>query len=102
MPVRRHVVAPRERGRGVKLAGHGLSGAGGAPRGGQHVARADERLGRHAAPVGALPADQLPLDQGDAQPAVGQPPGSVLAGRPGPDHDHVEGLRHLRPSSPAR
>ena len=40
---------------------------------------AQQRLGRDAGPVGALPADQVTLDQGDTQAAVGQLAGAVLA-----------------------
>ena len=54
----------------------------------------DERLGGHAAPVRALPADQFPFHDGHPQAAVGQPAGRVLAGRPGPDHQHVVYIRH--------
>jgi hypothetical protein len=48
-----------------------------------------ERLGRNARPVGALAADQLALDQRDAQPALGELAGAVLAWRAAAEHDDV-------------
>ena len=53
------------------------------------LARAQQRLRRDARPVGAFAADQLALDDGDAQPARGQRGGAVLAGRPAAEDDHV-------------
>jgi hypothetical protein len=80
-----HEVAPRERGSGVHDAAvDGLCGARRLPRGLQRLARAHERLGRDAAPVGALPAEQLALDDRDAQAALGESRGAVLAGGPPP------------------
>ena len=64
------------------------------------LARAQQRLRRNASPVGALAADQLPLDDGDAQPARGQRRGAVLAGRPAAQDDHVV-LAHFGSSVPA-
>ncbi len=46
--------------------------AAGVARALHRLARAQQRLGRDARPVGALTADQLALDDGDAQSAVGQ------------------------------
>jgi hypothetical protein len=72
--VRNHVVAPgkgpvdvdlRCRRRVVRAA-HGLS-------------RAQQRLGRDARPVGALATDQLILDECDAQTALCERAGAVLA-----------------------
>ena len=48
----------------------------------QRLAGPHERLGRDAAPVGALAAEQLALDDRDSQAAVGEPGGAVLAGGP--------------------
>ena len=64
------------------------------------LARPQQRLGRDARPVRALPADELALDQGDAQAALGQRPGAVLARRAPADHDHVV-VAHVGSSSPA-
>jgi hypothetical protein len=57
---------------------------------GQHVAGPHQGLGGDARPVGAFAADQLPLDDGDLEAAVGAAAGGVLPGRAGADHDHVE------------
>ena len=80
-PLRDHVVAPGECRLDVHLrarpdvarALHGLAGP-------------EQRLGRDARPVGALAPDQLALDDGDPQAALGQGGRAVLAGgacRPG-------------------
>ena len=61
-----------------------------APRLGEQVRAADHHLAGHAAPVGALAADQLPLDADDGQPGLGQPAGDLLAARAHPDHDDVD------------
>ena len=82
--VRDHEVTPGQRRRGVELRGgrrlaclvHRLAGT-------------QQRLGRDARPVGAFPPDQVALDHGNAQPAVGQLAGAVLAGRAAAQHDHV-------------
>ena len=50
---------------------------------------AEQRLGRDARPVGALAADELAFDDGDAQPALGQRAGAVLARRAAAEHDDV-------------
>ncbi len=57
-----------------------------------------QRLGRHARPVGALAADQLPLDDADVEALAGQPPGADLAGRARPEHDHVVALGRGHPA----
>ena len=74
-------------------------------RAGPHLARvlhrlagAQQRLGRDARLVGALTPDQLALDQGDPQAALGQCPGAVLARRPAPDDDDVVFVAHAAPS----
>ena len=94
-PLRDHVVAPRERRPHVHLrarpdvarALHGLAGA-------------EQRLGRDARPVGALAPDQLALDHGDAQAALGQGGGAVLAGGAPAEHDDVVVGAHVGSSSP--
>jgi len=53
------------------------------------LAGPQERLGRDARPVRALPAGQLALDHRYPQAAVGQRPGAVLARRAGAQHDDV-------------
>ena len=58
-------------------------------RGVHRLARAQQRLRRDARPVRALAADQLALDQGDPQAALGQLAGAVLARRAAADDDHV-------------
>ena len=72
--IRDHEVTPGQRRRHVDLGG------------GRRLARlvrrlagAQQRLGRDARPVRALAPDQLALDQGHPQPAVGQLAGAVLA-----------------------
>src|SRR3954465_9213936 len=53
------------------------------------LARAQQRLGRDARVIGALPADQLALDQRHPQTAPDELARRVLAGRATADHDHV-------------
>src|SRR5262249_25095129 len=53
------------------------------------LARTQQRLRRDARPVGALAADQLALDQPDAQAALGERAGAVLARRAAADDDDV-------------
>ena len=82
-------VAPGE-GRGdVLLAGHRLLRAVDVAGLGEHLGAAQQRLARHAGPVGALPADQFALDEDGGQPAPHDDVGDVLPRRPGPDHDDV-------------
>src|SRR5512134_2128063 len=87
--VRNHVVAPgkgrldvdlRCRRRVVRAA-HGLP-------------RAQQRLGRDARPVGALATDQLVLDECDAQPALCERAGAVLARRAAADDDDIVAAAH--------
>jgi hypothetical protein len=53
------------------------------------LARPQQRLRRDARPVGALAADQLGLDERDAQPALGQRPAQCSPGEPPADPDHL-------------
>ena len=58
------------------------------------LARAQQRLGRDARPVGALAPDQLALDERDAQAALGEGGCAVLAGRAAPEDDDVVVAAH--------
>jgi hypothetical protein len=62
---------------------------------GSGLGRAQKRLRGDASPVGALAPDQLALDQRGSEPEPGEPRGSDLAGRTGPDHHRVEPIGHL-------
>ena len=92
-----HEVAPGQRRLDVDLrAGPRLA------RGLHRLAGAQQRLGRDARPVGALTPDQLALDQGDPQAALGQRPGAVLARRAAAhDDDVVVGVHVLAPCAAA-
>ena len=57
---------------------------------GHHLARPQQRLGRHAGVVGALAADEVLLDDRDLEAYLAKPSGGDLARRPGADHDDVE------------
>ena len=92
---RHHEVPPRQRGRDVDLRARACLA-----RALHRLARAQQRLRRDARPVGALAADQLSLDDGDAQPARGQRRSAVLAGRPAAENDHVV-VAHVGSSVPA-
>ena len=70
-------------------------------RGVHRLAGAQQRLGRDARPVGALAPDQLALDERDAQAALGQRAGAVLARRAAADDDDVVVAAHVGSSSPA-
>jgi hypothetical protein len=94
-PVRGHVIALRQGGRGVEVAGDRLRGSRRTPRRGKHVARPDERLGGNAAPVGALAADQLSFHDGNGEAAVGQAASDMFARRARADHHHVIWAIHL-------
>ena len=93
--VRDHEVPPGERRRDVDLRArrrlvcvvHGFT-------------RAKQGLGRDARPVGALATHELAFDDGDAQTALRQRAGAVLAGRAGAEHDDVV-VGHDGSSSPA-
>ena len=93
-----HLVAAREHGRDVELAGHRLGSAGHAPRLGQQLARAQQRLRGHARVEGALAADEVLLDERDLEPGLAEPPGGDLAGRAGAEHDDVEAAFGHAPS----
>jgi hypothetical protein len=90
-------VAPGERRRRIDRSGDRLAGPGRLASRLQRLAGAHERLGRDAAPVGALAAEQLALDDRHPQPALGQPRGAVLAGRPAAEDDDVEFAAHASP-----
>jgi hypothetical protein len=86
------VVAAGQGGRDVLLAGdRGVGTPDGAGRG-QDLAAAQQRLARHAGPVGALTADQLALHEDRAQAAPDGDVGDVLPGRARAEHDDVVGL----------
>ena len=66
------------------------------------LAGAQQRLGRDARIVGALTPDQLALDQGDPQAALGQRPGAVLTRRAAAHDDNVVvGVHVLAPCAAA-
>ena len=94
VPVAGDRVPPGQGGGDVDRAGHRFGGSRHPPGGGHHVARAEQCLRRHAAPVGALAADQFPLHDGHRKAALGTTAGGVLAGRARPDHDDVERVAH--------
>ena len=71
LQLRSHVVALREAALGVDAAVDRLGAPGTRGRGGEHVAGAEERLPRDAAPVRALAADELLLDERDGEAALG-------------------------------
>jgi hypothetical protein len=83
-------IAPGEDLSGIEPAAvDRLARAGRFARGLQRLAGAQQRLGRDAGPVGALAADQLPLDDRDAQASGRQRPRAVLAGGPAAEDDDV-------------
>jgi hypothetical protein len=82
--VRDHEIAPGERRLDVDLRARcGLT------RLMHRLTRAEQRLGRDARPVRTLAADQLALDERDAQAALGQRTGAVLARRAAAQDDDV-------------
>ena len=83
-------VAAPQNGVNVEIARDGLACAGNAPRLGQSLSRSKQRLRRHAAVKGALPADKVALDDRDVQPCLSEPACTHLSSGAGPDHDHVE------------
>jgi hypothetical protein len=84
-----HEVAPRERRLDIDLRGRRRLA-----RRMDRLARPQQRLRRYARPVRALAADQLALDERDAQPALGQRAGAVLARRAAAQHDDVVVVAH--------
>ena len=66
------------------------------------LARPQQRLRRDAGPVGALASDELALDDGDTQAALGERARAMLARGATTEHDHVIVATHLGSSSPAR
>ena len=76
--------------RRVELAGHRLADARDAPHLGEQLARAQQRLGRHAGVERALAADQVRLDDRDVEARLAQPARRHLAGGAGAEDDHVE------------
>ena len=80
-------------GRGdVLLAGHRLLGAVDGAGRGERLGAAQQRLARHAGPVGALTADEFGLDEDGGQPALDDDVGDVLPRRPRPEDDDVVGV----------
>src|SRR5260370_991253 len=68
----------------------GRGGHPGSPAGFRPGLRAaQQRFGRDARPVGALAADQLPLDHRHPPPGLQQPPRGGLPARAHPDDDHI-------------
>ncbi len=82
----RDVVAPRERRRPGRAR---RRDAGSAPRRGHELRAAKHRLRRHARPVGALAADEPPLDERQLHRGVEPAEGAdeMLAGRPSTEND---------------
>ena len=90
LPVGREVVAAFQDGGCVQGPGDGLCGAGdglGAVEGG---AGTQQRLGRHAGPVGAFAAHQFGFDQHRGQAALHHAVRHVLAHGAGADHNDIE------------
>ena len=73
----------------VGLDPRGAAEVGDLARVGDHVRGRDHHLRRHAAVVGALPADQPVLDPDDVEPGASELDGDVLAARSEPEHDDV-------------
>jgi hypothetical protein len=94
VPIAGHVVALCKGGIDIDLTGHRLGRTGHPPSRGDDIAGTDQRLAGYAAPIGAFTADELSLDERNAQPAVGTAPRDHLTGRASTDHDHIELLHH--------
>src|SRR5262249_13290495 len=92
--VRDHEVPPGQCGLDVDLCTRTR-----VPRVLHRLARAKQRLRRNAGPVRALAADELSLDDCDAQPACSERRRAVLAGCAATEHDDVV-LAHLGSSVP--
>src|SRR4051812_32833464 len=93
-----HLVAALEHGRHVERAAERLPRARHAPRLGQRLVRAQERLRRHAGPVGALAAHEPILDEGDLEPVLREAAGRHLPRRPGADHHDIEAAHAPHPT----
>ena len=91
-----HEVAPGKRRLDVDLGARGCLA-----RPMDRLARAQQRLRRNARPVGALPAHEFALHNGDPQAALGQRPRAVLARRAAAEHDDVVVGVHFGRTSPA-
>lgn len=90
LPVRGVLVAMGEDGGGVQRSLDGAAQAGDAAGVGAGDDGAQERLARHAGPVGALASDQFRLDHGGGQPGGPGPVRHVLTHRTrSDDHDVV-------------
>ena len=86
------LVAPRQHGGHVQLAGHRLARAGDPPDLGQGLVGTQQRLRRHACPERAFATDEPVLDDGHLEAMIGQPAGRHLAGRSRADDHHIEAL----------
>ncbi len=84
-----HLVAPRQHRGDIELALGCLGRPGDAPRLCQRLGRAQQRLRRHAGPVGALAPDQLALDESDFQAGSAELSRGNLARRASSDDDDV-------------
>ena len=82
------VPAPQHGG-DIEVARDGLGGTLDAASLGHGHWRPQQRLARHAGPVGTLAADKLGLHDDRAEARSGGAAGDVLTGRAGPDDDHV-------------
>jgi hypothetical protein len=89
VPVVHELVAACEDARNVQFARDGRARALDALGGAQCVPAAQQRLGRHAGPVRALPADELALDEQRGQAALHCAVGDVLRDRAAADDDDV-------------
>jgi len=94
MPVAGHVVALRQRGRDIDLTCYGLGCSRRPPSRRDHITGPDQGLAGNAGPVRAFAAEKLPLDQRDAEAAVGAAARDHLTSRAGADNDHIEFLHH--------
>ena len=90
LPVRGEVVPALQDGGRIQGAGDGFLGAGDGLRAVQCGARTQERLRRHAGPVGALAAHQLRLDEHRRQAAADHAVRHVLAHGARADHNDIE------------
>jgi hypothetical protein len=84
------LVAAVQRRLDVELTGHRLRRARHAPDLGERLGGPQQCLRRHARVIGALPANQVRLDDCHLQPPIGKAPGTHLPGRACPHHDGIE------------